>query len=439
MNPTLAFLGPLLLFFWSSTPAFAVQNTFPAAEEDAVKTIRELGGKIELEESSGEVIQVSLQGKQINDAVLAQVIKLTSLRELSLTRTQITDAGLIRLQELTELRKLLLWGNQKMTGAGLSPVSRLKRLIDFSVFCPAPGISDVDLVHLKSLTNLEKLSLFGNPITDAGLKHLEELTSLTQLQLANTRVTGTGLAYLRNLDSLATLTLTNTAATDQGLTHLKELNGLKQIYIYGTQITDEGLSHLSKLSRLTVIGIGNRFITDEGVAKLKSDLPNCDVRRQVGMYQRLLRTEGLSAITDVEIKKLGLSDAQVKTINELRDARKHALRDIRPRSPTFIQRVAEWDRKLLDVLTTEQKGIWKEILGPEPSPSKPRIASDPRSTAEHWFRRFDRNRDGTIDAEEWQSSRNIRRDFANDGVDLSQPMSRNKFVDHYLRIRHPDK
>jgi len=63
----------------------------------------------------------------------------------------------------------------------------------------------------------------------------------------------------------------------------------------------------------------------------------------------------------------------------------------------------------------------------------------PKETAEYWFDRFDRDNDGQLSSQEWRSSVNIRSDFTNAGVDLSQPMSREEFTGHYLRIRHPDE
>ena len=60
-------------------------------------------------------------------------------------------------------------------------------------------VTDVDLEHLKGLTNLEWLNLNETQVTDAGLKHLKGLTSLKALDVEGTRVTAEGRAMLRKL------------------------------------------------------------------------------------------------------------------------------------------------------------------------------------------------------------------------------------------------
>jgi hypothetical protein len=54
--------------------------------------------------------------------------------------------------------------------------------------------------------------------------------------------------------------------------------------------------------------------------------------------------------------------------------------------------------------------------------------------AESLFRIMDRNRDGTLDSAEWMSSNRLRPQFEAAGVDLKQPMSRDVFVQHYLKL-----
>ena len=48
--------------------------------------------------------------------------------------------------------------------------------------------SDADLAHLKGLTKLQTLDLWGTSVTDAGLAHLNGLTKLQRLVLRDTQV-----------------------------------------------------------------------------------------------------------------------------------------------------------------------------------------------------------------------------------------------------------
>jgi Leucine-rich repeat (LRR) protein len=52
-------------------------------------------------------------------------------------------------------------------------------------------------VHLKGLSNLQKLYLRSTKITDAGLVHLKGLTKLQTLVLSETKVTEAGVAELQ--------------------------------------------------------------------------------------------------------------------------------------------------------------------------------------------------------------------------------------------------
>ena len=56
---------------------------------------------------------------------------------------------------------------------------------------------DAGLEHVKELTNLDDLSLWGTKVTDAGLVHLKGLTGLRLLNLWKTQVTGEGVRKLQ--------------------------------------------------------------------------------------------------------------------------------------------------------------------------------------------------------------------------------------------------
>ena len=58
-------------------------------------------------------------------------------------------------------------------------------------------ITDAGLVHLKDLTNLQRLYLDQTQVTDAGLVHLKGLTTLTVLDIKNTPITDAGVAELK--------------------------------------------------------------------------------------------------------------------------------------------------------------------------------------------------------------------------------------------------
>ncbi len=60
--------------------------------------------------------------------------------------------------------------------------------------------------------------------------------------------------------------------------------------------------------------------------------------------------------------------------------------------------------------------------------------AEKRALAERFFGLMDRDRDGSLDQSEWERSRRLRPAFEGAGIDLSQPMNRDQFVGHYLRV-----
>ena len=57
--------------------------------------------------------------------------------------------------------------------------------------------TDAGVEHVKGLTQLQSLSLWGTKITDAGLVHLQGLTELQTLELEATQVTDAGVTEIQ--------------------------------------------------------------------------------------------------------------------------------------------------------------------------------------------------------------------------------------------------
>ena len=139
-------------------------------------------------------------------------------------------------------------------------------------------VTDVGLVHLKGMTNLESLSLLDCArITDAGLVHLKGLTNLQSLSLANTQVTDAALVHLKGMTNLQYLSLANTQVTDAGLPHLKGMASLWDLSLGYTQVTDAGLAHLKEIASLEFLELDGTQVTDTGIADLGKALPSCEI------------------------------------------------------------------------------------------------------------------------------------------------------------------
>jgi Leucine-rich repeat (LRR) protein len=154
-----------------SEQTYLGQSTNQRSEwEKAIAAIKELGGRIWIEEKSPDNVSVDLRYTRVTDAGLANLKGLISLQSLYLWNTQVTDAGLENIKELTKLRTLDLSQTQ---------------------------VTDAGLINLKELTQLEELDLGFTQITDAGLENIKGLTRLQRLNLSETKVTDVGVKKIQ--------------------------------------------------------------------------------------------------------------------------------------------------------------------------------------------------------------------------------------------------
>jgi hypothetical protein len=138
-----------------------------------------------------------------------------------------------------------------------------------------------DLDHLRGISRLDGLSLFGAGVHDAHLVHLRGLTTLRTLDLGLTPISDEGLENLEGLVGLETLTLAGCPGVgDAGLEHLRGLARLEELYLAGTQVTDEGIARLAGLGRLKVLDLRSTLATAEGVARLKRSLMRTEIRHE---------------------------------------------------------------------------------------------------------------------------------------------------------------
>ncbi len=75
------------------------------------------------------------------------------------------------------------------------------------------------------------------------------------------------------------LTTSNSRVSDAGLIHLKDLTNLRSLELMGSRVSDAGLGHLIGMKRVAELYLARTDVTDNSVAKLKADLPNCNISR----------------------------------------------------------------------------------------------------------------------------------------------------------------
>jgi|GEM_PF-3537761 len=118
-------------------------------EQKILDDIKSKGGDYEFDdnEASPNVASISLEGKAIKDADLANLKIFKKLVSLDLPSTQVTDAGLDHVKELTSLIQLDLSGTL---------------------------ITDKGMAKLKGLKQLQALNIGGTKVTRKGIQDLQK-------------------------------------------------------------------------------------------------------------------------------------------------------------------------------------------------------------------------------------------------------------------------
>lgn len=159
----------LLVFTLSAS---AAPITFTPPQQESVNKLTAKGGLVMQLAADADtlVVNLSLAGKAITDAEVAEVKNLPKVSQLNLANTAVSDAGIATLSGLTDLTMLHL---------------------------EKTAITDAALANLKGLAKLEYLNLYGTSIGDAGLAHLSGLKNLKKLYLWQTKVTDKGVEELK--------------------------------------------------------------------------------------------------------------------------------------------------------------------------------------------------------------------------------------------------
>lgn len=138
----------------------------------------------------------------------------------------------------------------------------------------ATGALALPLARQSPLVRVDFQRL-GEPVTGDHLALLSGLAEqVVRLSLAGTEVTDDDLAHLASLTNLVRLDLSNTAITDAGLAHLRDLPRLEYLNLYGTGVTDAGLAHLANIATLRDLYLWQTETTAAAVEQLKGGLPD---------------------------------------------------------------------------------------------------------------------------------------------------------------------
>jgi hypothetical protein len=176
---------------------------------------------------------VELRILDLSDSELAALPILPGLQTLDITGDgyQYTAAGFATLSHQPQLKTLVIRGRfQDDAIQAFEPASTLKHLELHPNFQDRDWLTDATLIHLSTLTSLEKLVLFTGDFTDVGFRHLARLPSLTLLHIPNSRgFTDAIFDTLLTMPSIHTFKCRGENITDDGLLRLAASSTLKRV------------------------------------------------------------------------------------------------------------------------------------------------------------------------------------------------------------------
>lgn len=176
---------------------------------------RDLADLCELMQRFRHLPQVSL--RTADDAAVAQVAEIASVRSLVLDDARVTDRAFRSIKRMVRLESLVVEAEAP----------------------PPTEITDAALVHLKRLENLRVLRLITSHYEDPSRNPLK--------------------------------------ITDSGLSHLAGMRAVERLDLSGCDVTDAGIVHLKKMIRIRELYIGRTLVTEAGAEELCQALPDTQV------------------------------------------------------------------------------------------------------------------------------------------------------------------
>ncbi len=253
-----------------------------------------LSSELATANSDGEIISLTLNGREVDDNTLSLIEGYKQLEVLNLDGTNVTDQGLVHLQVHSNLKNLsladtsisfkglhdLFLVKQQRTLGEFFDIVGVRRRADQSAdneenFLDLSGrsIDGADLSWIAGYAPATSLFLHENPITNAGFEHLARLKNLRRLWISGTQLTGESLAAFGPSD-LRELFLTDTSVSDDDLQILAQnCKNLQVVNLCGTLKSDEAVQHLVGLRNLKVLIVDADVLSQQAINELRLAKP----------------------------------------------------------------------------------------------------------------------------------------------------------------------
>jgi Leucine-rich repeat (LRR) protein len=131
-------------------------------------------------------------------------------------------------------------------------------------------LSDVDMMELARLPDLERLDLSHTRISDEGMLNLKPAPKIKDLKLFYSEwITDQGMTAIKEWKHLKRLDVRGTRISDGTLEIISKLTGLEALDIAHTEVTDLGLENLITLVNLKELALGRGRLSNSGLVALR--------------------------------------------------------------------------------------------------------------------------------------------------------------------------
>src|SRR4051794_15682145 len=280
--------------------------------DTAVNTgwIEHAGGTV-TRDAGGQLIAADLRASWVTDSDMPLLARMPDLKRLDLSLTRISDRGLRSLKTAPQIEELNLYFAEQISDESTAIVKSWKHLKRLNL--RGTKITDSTLEFVSGVPTLESLDIGWAQITDTGLDHLTSLTSLRRLTMGGNKLTDTSLQFLRQMPQLEYLDVGGQqragsgvwsggvsetglqsiaaaagvggvrgeggAGTGKGLELLTPLAKLERLDLSGCKrLRDDAATVLAGMKQLRVLDLKDSSLNEQAVAKIRSALPECQVR-----------------------------------------------------------------------------------------------------------------------------------------------------------------
>jgi hypothetical protein len=180
-------------------------------------------------------------------------------------------------EESTEVPRLTV-SYDDPKDADLEPMRGSKLIRHLEIY-DASKVTEKGFMVIKSLANMEKLTLGKAKPTAGGLAALKELKNLKTLYLGEAQMSDRGADYLKDIASLKELDLSHTNVGDKGLAAIKSIENLEQLNVANTKVTDGGIKLFADKTTLKLLDVRNTKVTTPTIKGLEDSLKGIKILR----------------------------------------------------------------------------------------------------------------------------------------------------------------